>query len=660
MVSIASLHPLGKLGIGAALVVAGAAAIQVVAWAIGLDFHILQSGNGGRGMLLAVGIAALLFLMGSDRRPVADYGLAVGPDWKRRLLKGIAIGLATYGAYIAICCLAGGYTLRSVSLSRWMSVLVSALPSVLLAATQQFIFSGYVLSILKDRFRPLVAVAMSAALFAVMHQIHDPASLIRAESRQLVLGLFLAASLLAVLRLRTGEILTSSGLLAGWLVARKLLRSGALVPQTASSVYEWLSPANDPRQAPVMLVILACASLVVAWLVWRNGESRPAATSGVDADFKRIFPFSHTNPLAPLDVWIPLLIAARFRIGLKYVPRLLAVLVLATVNTVLSLPERLLLPLVLRLKQIRPPLFVVGTHRSGTTHLHNLLALDPQFCTPRNYQTMNSTGFVFSGWLITPLLCLFMPWKRPMDGVRFSMFSPQEEEFGIAGSSRLSPHWGMTFPRSWPELDRYIFPDQLPEAERRAWQSQYTYFLRQVTLWTSKRLVLKNPYNTARAGILSEMFPGAQFIHICRHPHVVYRSNIHLAREGHVCNQLQDPDEQTSYETRFLDNYRAMEQAFADDARGMAHDAVAWVRFEELERDPIATIEGIYRRLGMEISTAYRRRLENYLAGLEGYEKNRHQPLAAAEQARIAEKMGPFMLRHGYSTDAAPGQRRAA
>ena len=661
MLSIASLHPLGKLGVGAALVIAGAAAIQLVAWAIGLDFHILQSGNGGRGMLLAVGIAALLFLMGSDRRPVADYGLAVGPDWKQRLLKGIAIGLATYGAYIAICCLCGGYTLRSVPLSRWMSVLVSALPSVLLAATQQFIFSGYVLSILKDRFRPLVAVALSAALFAVMHQIHDPASLIRAESRQLVLGLFLAAALLGVLRLRTGDILTSSGLLAGWLVARKLLRSGALVPQAASPAYDWLSPGNDPRQAPVMLAILACASLVVAWLVWRDGESRPAATSGVDANFKRVFPFSHTNPLAPLDVWIPLLITARFRIGLKYVPRLVAVLVLATVNTVMSLPERLLLPLLLMRKQIRPPLFVVGTHRSGTTHLHNLLALDPQFCTPRNYQTMNSVGFVFSGWLITPLLCLFMPWKRPMDGVRFSMFSPQEEEFGLAGSSGLSPHWGMTFPLLWPQLDRYIFPDRLPEAERRAWQSHYIFLLRKLTLWTRKRLVLKNPYNTARAGILSEMFPGAQFIHICRHPHVVYRSNIHLAREGHVCNQLQDPDERNSYETRFLANYQAMEQGFADDARSLADNAVAWVHFEELERDPIGTIEGIYGRLGMEISAAYRHRLENYLAGLEGYEKNRHKPLAAAEQARIAEAMGPFMRRHGYAADSAQGaERRAA
>jgi hypothetical protein len=219
----------------------------------------------------------------------------------------------------------------------------------------------------------------------------------------------------------------------------------------------------------------------------------------------------------------------------------------------------------------------------------------------------------------------------------------------------------MTFPRCWHAFDRYIFPDKLPEAERRAWQSEYVFLLRKLTLWTRKRLVLKNPYNTARAAILSEMFPGAQFVHICRHPHIVYRSNIHLAREGHVCNQLQDPAEGNSYESRFLDNYRAMEQAFADDAQGLGHNAVAWVRFEELERDPIGTIEGIYRKLGMEISARFRARLEHYLAGLQGYEKNRHQPLAAEEQARIADKMAPFIQRHGYAADAAPGaQRRAA
>ncbi|HEX5103801.1 MAG TPA: hypothetical protein VFV87_08330, partial [Pirellulaceae bacterium] len=161
--SIASLHPLLKLGLGAVLVVAGAAAIQAVAWVLGLDFSILQSGNGGRGVLLAVAIATLLFLMGSDRRPIADYGLAVGPDWKWRLLRGIAVGVLTYSAYLTLCWLGGAYVLspQSVPAGRWLSALLSALPSVILAVTQQFIFSGYILSMLKDRLRPTVAVALA-------------------------------------------------------------------------------------------------------------------------------------------------------------------------------------------------------------------------------------------------------------------------------------------------------------------------------------------------------------------------------------------------------------------------------------------------------------------------------------------------------------------
>jgi membrane protease YdiL (CAAX protease family) len=662
-VSIASLHPLFKLGLGAALVVAGSATIQSAAWAVGLDFNILQAGNGGRGMLLAVGIAALLFLMSSDRRPIADYGLAVGPDWKRRLLTGIVLGVGTYTAYILVCWLSGGCDLQpqAVPAKRWLSAFLSALPSVLLAATQQFIFSGYILSILKDRFWPVVAVVLSAALFAVMHQIDDLGGLAQPDSRQLLLGLFLAAALLALLRLKTGEILTSSGLLGGWLIARRMLRTGIIAPLADSPSYEWLLPGNDPRQAPVLIAILAAASLTTLWLVWRHGEGRPAAAPlGVDANFKRVFPLSHMNGLAPLDVWLPLLVRARFQVGLKYIPRLLAVLVLSTVNTILTLPERLVLLLILRRRDVRGPIFVVGTHRSGTTHLHNLLALDPQFCTARAYQVMNPAGCVLTGWLMAPLLSLFMPWKRPMDGVRFSMFSPQEEEFGIAGLCRLSPCWGMTFPRDWPDFDRYIFPDRLPDTERLAWQNQYRSLLQKLTLWTRNRLLLKNPYNTARVAILREMFPGAQFIHISRHPHVVYRSNLHLAREGHVCNQLHDPDEDNSYETRFLGNYRAMEDSFAEDARDLPGRTVARVRFEDLEREPLAAIERIYDQLGMTISTEFRRRLATYLEGLAGYEKNRHKPLALEDQARIAAAMSPFMYRHGYFDEAPAARRRAA
>jgi len=44
--------------------------------------------------------------------------------------------------------------------------------------------------------------------------------------------------------------------------------------------------------------------------------------------------------------------------------------------------------------QVQAPLFVLGHYRSGTTHLHNLLALDPQFAAPTFFQVLNPHTFL--------------------------------------------------------------------------------------------------------------------------------------------------------------------------------------------------------------------------------------------------------------------------
>ncbi len=665
--NFSSLHPLCKLGIWVLLLTAASAAIQAVAWFIGLEFDILSNDNGGRGILLTVAIASLLFVIAAERRPIADFGLFIGPRWKQRFFGGLAIGVLTYVAYLIPATVAGVYTIQTdgVTLMQCPMGLLSSLTTLPLALTQQIVFSGYLLSMLRDRYHRIVAVAVSAALFAVLNQLQQPQLLFNAEMQPLLLGLFLAAILLGVLRLQTGNILFPAGLLAGWLFVRRLsAKTGLLATQWDSPWLDWFAPAGDSRQAPVMIAVLSIG-VVACWMVLlRRGEGKaPASAQGIDADFKRVFPFSHTNGLSPIDLWLSLLISVRFRVGLKYTPRLAAILIVSAINTVLTLPERILLPLLLRRRRVPDPVFVVGVHRSGTSHLHNLLSLDPQFCTSRQYQTMNPVGFLFSGWLITPLLGLFMPWKRPMDAVRMSMFSPQEEEFAIAGACRMSPYWGMTFPRLWPEFDRYIFPDRLPEREKRAWQRQYLFFLQKLTLWTRRRPLLKSPHNTARVAVLLETFPQARFIHICRHPYTVYRSNAHLAREGHVINQLQDPDEDHSYAARFLENYRVMEEAFERDSRRLPDRQVVQVRFEDLERDPIATIRRIYTQLGMEFTAEYRRRLTNHLKTLKGYQKNRYHVLPDDQRQMIDAAMRPFMAEWGYQGDEVlprPAPRKAA
>jgi hypothetical protein len=57
--------------------------------------------------------------------------------------------------------------------------------------------------------------------------------------------------------------------------------------------------------------------------------------------------------------------------------------------------------------------------------------------------------------------------------------------------------------------------DNIPKNVIEEWKEIYLYLLKKETLYRDgKRLVLKNPANTARVTLLLEMFPNARFVHI--------------------------------------------------------------------------------------------------------------------------------------------------
>jgi hypothetical protein len=607
-------------------------------------------------------ISCLLVLMRIDRRSTADYGLAVGPHWQREALGGFAAGAFFYGCYCLAAWWIGAWEWndRGLAWHRVLSTIPAAMTAIPIAVCQQLIFSGYVLSTLRDRYRPTIAAAMMAALFAGLSLLGDPSLLGTVQGQRLFAGMFLIATLLGLVRLGWGSLPFPTGILAGCILVRRVLRKTALlVPAESFDTLSWIAPSNDPRQSWVMWCLLGTA-IVAAWvLLLRRGEKRSAAYNSIDVSFKAVFPFSNLYALAPLDVWLRQLCDARFQVGWRYLPRLAFILVVSTLNTLLSLPERLLAPVLLRRRRIPPPIFIVGVHRSGTTHLHNLLALDPQFCVPRNYQTINPVGCLSFGWLTAGLAAPFLTLSRPMDGVAMDIFSPQEEEHALVSLSHRSPYWGMCFPRRVAEHDRYIFPDQPPAAERTQWMNSYRLLVAKLTFWRQRRPLLKSPYNTGRVAILRELFPEAKFIHIVRHPHHVYRSNMHLASEGHVVFQLQDQDPRDSYQTRFLDNYRALEAAFCRDSQQLPAGDVAEIRFEQLEQNPLDVIRSAYAQLGIEYSASFQQRLEDYLSSLGDFQKNRFAPLPLEQQAIIDRTMADFAGRWGYAPGSSAARRAA-
>jgi hypothetical protein len=665
----ASPGPLAKVAVWLSAIVLLAALVDVAAWALGIEFGILRATGGGRNVLRVVALGSLVLMMVAEGRRPRDVGLVVSDGWHYLLLGGFLVGLMMHLAVWMAASLLGGVTLQTSQLAtggcgRAALTALEAFPAAMLP---QVVFSGYLLAILADRNSRVTAVIVPAFLFAVVSHMRDPSAILAAENCPQLVGLFMLGTLLGSLRLLAGSVFLPVGLLAGCTFARRFVgKVGLLGPGDNAEIIGWMVPLGDPLKGPVTWLALGLAVGVCGVLLARRKEEelilKSAARPAVDSGFKRIFPFSNSCMLAPLDLWLGRLADARFRVGWKYLPRLTAILIFSSVNTVLSLPERLLAPLLLRRRPVPDPVFIVGMHRSGTTHLHNLLALDDRFCTPRAYHILNAAGFLSGSWLVAPLMAAFLPWRRPMDGVRFHIVAPQEDEFVLAGVSRLSPYWALSFPRRWAAYSRFIFPGDFSPEERAAWKRHLLLFLRKLSFWSGKRPLLKNPYNTARAGLLHEMFPGARFIHVHRHPYDVYRSNMHLAREGHVVYQLQDPDPCDCYQTRFLEDYRDMEEAFRRESEKLPECQVAEVAFEDLERDPIRELERVYARLGLEFTPRFRARLEHYLATLADYQKNRFPPLPDEVRQAVDAHMGDFMARCGYGAQGqvARGQARKA
>ena len=618
-----------------------------------LTFEFLNTSWAKSGLLCG-GLALVLVLLSLDRQSPTVHGFVVGKNWFRQACLGFAAGFVVYAGYCLCACLAGAVYLQPAELTPYRSLkgflgMISAIP---VAAVQQVIFCGYLQGRLRTLLGRAVAILLTSLLFATLACLgRDYQYLFSLETGYLVVSLFLVSVLLGILRFQTGNIVLGTSVLAGAIAVRRFTRKSDLLGYDhASDWYGAFSTGQDLRQGYMFWCLLIPFIVIALVLLRRWGEPPPATNqAGLSTSFKRLFPFSNLMALAPLDLWFAALVDARFRVEIKYLPRLFWILTISSFNTLLTLPERLLGPLVLR-HRVPDPVFIVGLHRSGTTYLHNLLALDPRFCTPRNYQIVNPFGALFSGWLLFPFLGMFLTVKRPMDGMRFNVFSPQEEEFAIAGMTRCSPYWGFNFPRRFASYEQHVFLADETSGNRERWVNAFLLFLKKITFLSRKTPLLKSPYNTARVKLLSGLFPQAKFVHIHRHPYDVFRSNRHFAREGIVAFQVQDPDPQEGYETRFLENQKRQLQAYYRESAELPEQNRVEVKFENLEADPIEEVRRFYGQLGWEMSTEFEIRLKKYIGTIHDYRKNQFVSLSPLEQSQIDFHMGEFARRWDYDT----------
>lgn len=346
--------------------------------------------------------------------------------------------------------------------------------------------------------------------------------------------------------------------------------------------------------------------------------------------------------------WWRLLRDNGFDVDACYWHRAAFVSVLSLVNAVHRWRERRFDPAIAATELAGPPLFVLGHWRSGTTHLHNLLAQDDgQFAFANTYQVINPHTFLTTEAVNARLFAGFVPPTRPMDNMALSFQTPQEDEFAPCLMTALSPYLGVSFPRRDAAYARYLtFHDASPEEIAR-WRAAFVWFLKKLTLKYGRALLLKSPTHTARVRLLLELFPEARFVHIHRHPYEVFQSFQHYYDTAMWFTYLQRPD-LDAINDRILGRYTEMFDALLEDVPLIPPGRFHELRYDDLARDPIGQMRTLYDALGLAPFARVESRLSAYVASLRGYETNQFAPLAPSWKARVAGEWRRSFDRWGY------------
>jgi len=362
------------------------------------------------------------------------------------------------------------------------------------------------------------------------------------------------------------------------------------------------------------------------------------------------------HPLIGLtaSAWWRMLRANRFQISPVYWRRLVMLTGAAFINSHFKRKERAH-ETEIRVTQVAAPIFILGHWRSGTTHLHNLMALhDDHFAAPTTYQALAPSTFLTTEEGAKENYADRMPATRPMDNMPLTFDTPQEDEFALCALTTLSPYMAMCFPKRQAHYDRYLAFDGVRDHEIREWKEALLWFCRKLAYkhGPDRRLILKSPAHTARIRLLLELFPDARFVHIHRHPYEVFRSFRHYHDTAVWFTYLQRPD-RSQVEDTIIRGYRRMHDAYFEQRRLIPEGRLCEVKFEDLEREPLETVAGIYRALDLGGFDGFRPRLESYLKQREGYRKNRFEPLEPRLRERLAREWRPEFEAWGYDPQAA-------
>jgi hypothetical protein len=262
---------------------------------------------------------------------------------------------------------------------------------------------------------------------------------------------------------------------------------------------------------------------------------------------------------------------------------------------------------------VESPIYIVGLPRSGTTHLHNLIAADTAMRSLPFWEALEPVlpeierakspdpRLARTERMIADVHCLAPHFKSMQD---WSLEHVEEEYLLLATDFSTSVIETLGIMPSWREW--YLATDQTPH---------YLYLKRclRALQWLrgGNRWILKCPQHLEQLRPLMRAFPDAIIVFTYRDPVAVLASAVTMiAYHARIAERIVDPVKIGQY---WADRIEIFLRAFARDKHLVPIGQSFDLYFHDFMRDAMATVRRVYDVAAQPLSVQSLREIEGYL-----------------------------------------------
>jgi omega-hydroxy-beta-dihydromenaquinone-9 sulfotransferase len=281
------------------------------------------------------------------------------------------------------------------------------------------------------------------------------------------------------------------------------------------------------------------------------------------------------------------------------------------------------------------PIFILGYYRSGTTYLQRLFIQDKNLGYQNVFQSALPEITLGFEYLLTPILSLIsnlLRIKNDFHKIPFTWDFPGEEDVALTGLTfKESVNWGNLFPNAYFDFYEKFAWSESDDAAK--WTNNYCYWLKKLSIRNKgKRLILKSPPNTARIGILLNLFPNAKFVCIHRDPFQVYTSNQRFWRILNQFYSLQSISEE-DVNRIILKSFNRTMNGYHQLKVKIPGNNLFEITYEALANDPYHRFKVIYEQLDVGDFNQIDHQVQNFVKSTRSY------PSITYEHSKEEQKM---------------------